>query len=132
VESGGYGEVRHGAMTEAGTKMQVSQVGAEAFAVSPELSADAYQQLSRLQDVVGEMVRHAKVLGRTVPLGGGYADEIGTFMAEYGVGAHGSAVESLTRFGQELETLKSNIKKALKRYQDSDEDAKDGVDCSGG
>ncbi|WP_158887310.1 hypothetical protein [Amycolatopsis anabasis] len=116
-------------MTDVGTGIKVN---ANAFAVAPELSADAFQQISRLQDVVGEMVRNAKVLGRTVPLGGGYADEIGNFMAQYGVGAHGSAVDSLTRFGRELETLKTNIAKAMRRYQDSDDAAADGVDCSGG
>jgi hypothetical protein len=112
-----------------GTKLKVN---ADAFAVSPELSANAYQQISQLQDVVGEMVRYAKALGRMVPLGGGYASEIGDFMARYGVGTHGSAAESLTAFGRELETLKHNIGKAVKKYQDQDDAAKDGVDCSGG
>jgi hypothetical protein len=102
------------------------------FAVSPELAADAYSQLCRLQDTVGEMVRHAKVLGRTVPLGGGYADEIGKFMAEYGVGGNGSAVKSLTDFGRELEGLKSQIGKALKKYSAQDETAAQGIDCIGG
>ncbi|WP_020674349.1 hypothetical protein [Amycolatopsis nigrescens] len=108
------------------------KVDAKAFAVAPELAADAFKQISQLQDVVGEMVRYAKVLGRTVPLGGGYAEEIGKFMAEYGVGSRGSAVESLTEFGRELERLKQNIAKALRRYQASDEDATDGVECTGG
>ncbi|NIH84256.1 hypothetical protein [Amycolatopsis granulosa] len=107
-------------------------VDAGAFAVSPELAAGAYQQISRLQDVVGQMVREARVLGRTVPLGGGYAAEVGEFMARYGLGGPGSAADALIRFGQELETLKTNISHALKRYSDSDDDAAEGVDCSGG
>ncbi|GAA3825675.1 MULTISPECIES: hypothetical protein [Amycolatopsis] len=107
-------------------------VNAGAFAVSPELAAGAYQQISQLQDVVGEMVREARVLGRTVPLGGGYAGEVGEFMARYGLGGPGSAADSLIRFGQELETLKTNIRRALQRYSDSDDDAAEGVDCSGG
>jgi hypothetical protein len=103
-----------------------------AFAISPQLAADAFAQISRLQDVVGEMVRQAKVLGRTVPLGGGYADEIGRFMAQYGIGETGSVVGSLTDFGKELEGLKSQIRKALKKYSTQDQAAADGVDCVGG
>ncbi|WP_086845694.1 hypothetical protein [Amycolatopsis kentuckyensis] len=102
------------------------------FAVAPELATDAYSKLGRLQDVVGEMVREAKVLGRTVPLGGGYAGEIGEFMAEYGIGGQGSAVQQLTAFGKELETLKRRIGEALAKYQHADEQAAEGVDCTGG
>lgn len=102
------------------------------FAVAPELATDAYAKLGELQDVVGEMVREAKVLGRSVPLGSGYAGEIGRFMAEYGIGGQGSAVEQLTAFGKELETLKHRIGDALAKYQHADEQAADGVDCSGG
>jgi hypothetical protein len=107
-------------------------VDAGAFAVSPELAADAYTEISRLADVVGEMVREAKVLGRTVPLGGGYAAEIGEFMARYGVGGSSSAAESLTRFGQELQRLKDTIAKAIERYQAADSAAAGGIDCHGG
>ncbi|MDT7728504.1 MAG: hypothetical protein QOI21_5080 [Actinomycetota bacterium] len=102
------------------------------FSVSPELAADSYKQLSQLQDVVGEMVRHAKVLSRTVPLGGGYAAEIGQFMAEYGVGDSGSAVKSLTDFGKELEGLKTQIGKALKKYGAQEDAAAGDVGCVGG
>ena len=102
------------------------------FAVAPELATDAYTKLGELQDVVGEMVREAKVLGRTVPLGGGYAGEIGEFMARYGIGGPGSVVQQLTAFGKELETLKHRIGDALAKYQHADEQAADGVDCSGG
>ncbi|MDS0136639.1 MULTISPECIES: hypothetical protein [unclassified Amycolatopsis] len=102
------------------------------FAVAPDLATDAYARLGRLQDVVGEMVREAKVLGRTVPLGGGYAGEIGAFMAEYGIGGQGSAVQQLTAFGKELETLKRRIGEALAKYQHADEQAAEGVDCTGG
>lgn len=102
------------------------------FAVAPDLATDAYARLGRLQDVVGEMVREAKVLGRTVPLGGGYAGEIGAFMAEYSIGGQGSAVEQLTAFGKELETLKRRIGEALAKYQHADEQAAEGVDCTGG
>jgi len=102
------------------------------FAVAPELATDAYTKLARLQDVVGEMVREAKVLGRSVPLGGGYAGEIGEFMAEYGIGGEGSAVQQLTAFGKELETLKHRIGEALAKYQHADEQAAEGVDCTGG
>lgn len=107
-------------------------VNAGAFAVSPELAANAYTEISRLQDVVGEMVREARVLGRTVPLGGGYAQEVGAFMAQYGITGPGSAADSLTRFGQELQKLKDNIQKALARYRATDESASGGVDCHGG
>jgi hypothetical protein len=102
------------------------------FAVSPELASDAYGRLSRLQDVVGEMVRHAKVLSRTVPLGGGYAAEIGQFMAEYGIGDSGSAVRSLTDFGKELEGLKAQIGRAMKKYGAHEEAAAGDVKCVGG
>ncbi len=102
------------------------------FAVAPDLATDAYAKLAALQDVVGEMVREAKVLGRTVPLGGGYAGEIGKFMAEYGIGGEGSAVQQLTAFGKELESLKHKIGDALKKYQHADETAAEGVDCVGG
>ncbi|MEU0788618.1 hypothetical protein ABZ342_01035 [Amycolatopsis sp. NPDC005961] len=102
------------------------------FAVAPELATDAYAKIGALQDVVGEMVREAKVLGRTVPLGGGYAGEIGKFMAEYGIGGRGSAVQQLTAFGKELETLKHRIGTALAKYQHADEQAAEGVDCTGG
>jgi len=107
-------------------------VNSGAFAVSPELAATTFAQLAKLQDVVGEMVREARVLGRKVPLGGGYAEEIGTFMARYGIQGPGSAADQLSRFGQELEKLKGNIGKALKRYEDTDDAAAGGVDCSGG
>jgi hypothetical protein len=107
-------------------------VNSGAFAVSPELATAAFTQLTQLQDVVGEMVREARVLARTVPLGGGYAAEIGEFMARYGIDGPGSAADQLSEFGQELDKLKGNIAKALQRYQDTDDAAADGVDCSGG
>ncbi|MBK1788620.1 hypothetical protein [Prauserella cavernicola] len=110
----------------------VSPVPAEAFAVSPELAGDAFQRLSELQDVVGQLVRQAKVLGRSVPLGSGYAGEVGDFMAQYGLGGEESAAESLTRFGRELEDLKVQITAALERYSSEDEASADGVDCVGG
>ncbi|MEV7044085.1 hypothetical protein [Amycolatopsis sp. NPDC051061] len=102
------------------------------FAVAPELATDAYAKIGALQDAVGEMVREAKVLGRSVPLGGGYAGELGKFMAEYGIGGQGSAVRQLTAFGKELETLKHRIGQALAKYQHADEQAAEGVDCTGG
>jgi hypothetical protein len=102
------------------------------FAVSPELATQSYSQLCELQDTVGELVRHAKVLGRTVPLGGGYADEIGRFMAQYGIGEDGSAVKALTDFGRELEGLKNQIGKALKKYSAQDTESARGIDCVGG
>ncbi|PXY30682.1 hypothetical protein [Prauserella flavalba] len=111
---------------------RVSPVPAEAFAVSPELAGDAFKRLSELQDVVGQLVRQAKVLGRSVPLGAGYAGEVGDFMAQYGLGGEDSAADSLTRFGRELEDLKAQITAALERYETEDEAAADGVDCVGG
>jgi hypothetical protein len=116
-------------MSEVHTKPRFDLSG---FAVAPELAAEAYAKISALQDVVGQMVREAKVLGRTVPLGGGYADEVGRFMAQYGIGAEGSAIEALTAFGRELETLKTRISKALAKYTEQDEEAAAGVDCVGG
>jgi hypothetical protein len=109
-----------------------TQPNAGAFAVSPDLAAHTFAELARLQDVVGEMVREARVLGRSVPLGGGYAEEIGQFMARYGIDGPGSASDQLIRFGQELDKLKANISKALRQYQDSDDAAAGGIDCSGG
>jgi hypothetical protein len=107
-------------------------VSAGAFAVSPELATAAFAQLTQLQDVVGGLVREATVLGRQVPLGGGYAAEIGEFMARYGIDGPGSAAEQLTEFGRQLDKLKGDIAKALQRYRDADGAAADGVDCSGG
>ncbi|AXB48102.1 hypothetical protein [Amycolatopsis albispora] len=119
-------------MPEVETRDRTTAGAAAAFSVAPELAGDAYARLSELQDVVGEMVRHAKVLGRQVPLGGGYADEVGRFMAEYGIGQQGSAVESLVAFGRELEDLKATLAEAMERYSDSDGKAADGVECTGG
>ncbi|GHF76077.1 hypothetical protein FHX82_002499 [Amycolatopsis bartoniae] len=107
-------------------------VGAGAFAVSPELATAAFAQLTQLQDVVGELVREAKVLGRAVPLGGGYAAEIGDFMARYGIDGPGSAAEQLTAFGRQLDGLRTDIAQALRRYRNADDDAAGGVDCHGG
>jgi hypothetical protein len=106
--------------------------GPSSFAVSEELAANAFTEISRLQDVVGEMVREARVLGRTVPLGGGYAAEIGAFMARYGISESGSAAESLIRFGRQLQKVKDGFQQALRRYQATDSDAAEGVDCHGG
>jgi hypothetical protein len=53
-------------------------------------------------------------------------------MARYGIDGPGSAADQLSGFGQELDKLKGNIAKALQRYQDTDDAAADGVDCSGG
>ncbi|EHR62180.1 hypothetical protein [Saccharomonospora cyanea] len=108
------------------------RVPSDGFAVAPELAADTFAKLSEVQDAVGRMVRRAKVLGRSVPLGDGYAREIGEFMARYGIADTGSAVESLTRFGQEIESLKQRIDTALRRYDEQDRAASDGVDCVGG
>jgi hypothetical protein len=107
-------------------------IDAGAFAVSPELAAKAFTELSQLQDVVGEMVREADALSRTVPLGGGYAREIGDFMARYGFGGPGSATDSLIAFGRQLQQVKENIQKALDQYQTTDESAAGGIDCHGG
>lgn len=110
----------------------VPAVSGGAFAVSPELATATFTQLTQLQDVVGEMVREARVLGRAVPLGGGYAAEIGEFMARYGIDGPGSAADQLTEFGRQLDRLKDDIAKALRKYKAADDDASDGVDCHGG
>ncbi|MGW4485573.1 hypothetical protein ACWEOE_17255 [Amycolatopsis sp. NPDC004368] len=102
------------------------------FAVAPELATATYAKLGELQDVVGEMVREANVLGRSVPLGSGYASEVGAFMAQYGFGGDGSAVAQLTAFGRQIEDLKDRIDAALKKYRREDDAAADGVDCAGG
>ncbi|GAA3568441.1 hypothetical protein GCM10022222_60550 [Amycolatopsis ultiminotia] len=102
------------------------------FAVAPELATATYTQLGELADVVGEMAREAAVLGRSVPLGGGYAGEIGAFMAKYGIGRDGSAADQLTAFGREIAALRERIAGSLRKYRDQDEDAADGVDCAGG
>lgn len=120
-------------MTDLDTGTRV--LPADAFAVSPELAADAFQRLSQLQDVVGQVIRQAKVLGRSVPLGEGYAGQVGEFMARYGLGEAGSpdsVVRALTRFGRELEDLKHGISEAMRRYEEQDDAAADGVDCRGG
>ncbi|CAM2968649.1 hypothetical protein SAXI111661_10965 [Saccharomonospora xinjiangensis] len=114
-------------MTEADVR-----IPSDGFAVDPELAADTFARLSEVQDTVGQLARRAAVLGRTVPLGDGYAREIGEFMATYGIADTGSAVESLTRFGQEIENLKQRIDTALRRYDDQDRTASRGVDCVGG
>ncbi|EHY88153.1 hypothetical protein ACWGRK_12820 [Saccharomonospora azurea] len=104
----------------------------DGFAVAPELAAETFAKLSEVQDAVGRMVRRVNVLGRSVPLGDGYAKEIGDFMARYGIDDTGCAAESLTRFGQEIELLKERIDTALRRYEEQDRAASDGVDCVGG
>ncbi|GAA1224620.1 hypothetical protein GCM10009676_02800 [Prauserella halophila] len=117
-------------------------VPAGAFAVAPELAEDALQRISELQDVVGRLVREAKVLGRSVPLGGGYAGEIGEFMARYGIEPDGGAdagsgavSDALVAFGRELADLRTRIGAALEQYRSRDEQAEGelkGVDCQGG
>ncbi|SFQ06929.1 hypothetical protein SAMN05421810_104374 [Amycolatopsis arida] len=119
-------------MTDVGRTGPDAAPGTAGFAVAPELAVETFRRLSELQDVVGAMVRQAKVLGRSVPLGGGYAAEVGDFMARYGLEGPGSAVAALTRFGRELEELKDRIDTAVRRYRDADEDAAGGVDCTGG
>ncbi|PRX51133.1 hypothetical protein B0I33_101286 [Prauserella shujinwangii] len=111
--------------------------GAKGFAVSAELATHAYRRLSDLQDQVGQLVRQANVLGRSIPLGAGYAGEVGDFMASYGIGGAGSAADSLVKFGRELEDLKAQIEAAMRRYTDADTGAAGGlggpgVDCTGG
>ncbi|MEV8614643.1 hypothetical protein AB0383_43235 [Amycolatopsis sp. NPDC051373] len=106
--------------------------GSGRFAVALELATATYTKLGELQDVVGEMVREANVLGRSVPLGSGYAGEVGAFMAQYGFGRDGSAVAQLTAFGKQIEDLKERIASALKKYQREDDAAAAGVDCAGG
>lgn len=115
---------------------------AGAFTVSPEMAADTFRRLSELEDTVGRMVRQASVLGRTVPLGGGFAGEVGEFMARYGIesgeAGSGSAVDALVGFGRELESLKARIQEALDRYEATEAEAEgdvaaaDGTDCVGG
>ncbi|WP_020660653.1 hypothetical protein [Amycolatopsis benzoatilytica] len=102
------------------------------FAVTPELASATYAKLGELQDVVGEMAREAAVLGRAVPLGGGYAGEVGEFMAKYGIDGDGSAADQLTAFGKEIAKLKTRIGGALEKYRGQDSEAADGVDCVGG
>lgn len=115
---------------------------AGAFAVAPDLAEDALQRIGELQDVVGRLVREAKVLGRSVPLGDGYAGEIGEFMARYGIDpagggepSSGAVSDALVAFGRELAELRSRINGALEQYRQQDEQAEGelkGVDCQGG
>ncbi|OLT43239.1 hypothetical protein BJF85_03680 [Saccharomonospora sp. CUA-673] len=136
-------------------------IPAGAFTVSPELAQDSLRKISSLQDEVARMVREAKVLGRSVPLGGGYAGELGEFMARYGIEPGGgpagdvsqastaigalasgegsaaarAAVPALVEFGRQLADLREQIDAALEQYRARDEDAAGdmgGVDCEGG
>ncbi|KID28028.1 hypothetical protein [Prauserella rugosa] len=136
-------------------------IPAGAFTVSPELAEDSLRKITDLQDEVARMVREAKVLARSVPLGGGYAAELGEFMARYGLDPAGdsggdpaagvepvsdaaagngaasarAAVPALVAFGRQLADLRGQIEAALERYRAQDEQAAGdmgGVDCEGG
>ncbi|OAP25193.1 hypothetical protein A4R44_03576 [Amycolatopsis sp. M39] len=133
-DHGSTSEEVHPRMSEAEAERKAGLPGLSGgrFAVTPELATATYAKLGELQDVVGEMVREAAVLGRSVPLGGGYAGEVGAFMAKYGLGRDGSAVDQLTAFGKEIAGLKKRIGGALEKYRDQDGEAAEGVDCTGG
>ncbi|MFF0144824.1 hypothetical protein ATK36_5778 [Amycolatopsis sulphurea] len=119
-------------MSESTAPQGVPGLTAGRFAVSPELAGATYANLGKLGDVVGELAREAAVLGRSVPLGSGYAGEIGVFMAKYGIGRDGSAADELSAFGREIAALRERIAGALRKYRARDEAAADGVDCVGG
>ncbi|MBB4682780.1 hypothetical protein [Amycolatopsis jiangsuensis] len=119
-------------MSETDALPDVPGLAGGRFVVSPELAGATYAQLGELGDVVGEMAREAAVLGRSVPLGSGYAGEIGTFMAKYGIGRDGSVADQLSAFGREIAALRERIAGALDKYRAQDENAADGVDCAGG
>jgi hypothetical protein len=115
--------------------------GSQGFSVSAEdAPAKVFALLGQFQDQIGELVRHANVLGRTLQLGGGYAQEMADFMAKLAIADPGlstasgqgadSAKDALIAAGQRIDKQRTAIKTALEKYQAADADA--GVDCSGG
>jgi predicted CxxxxCH...CXXCH cytochrome family protein len=86
--------------------MTDTQVDAGAFAVSPDLAATAFTQITQRRDVVGEMVRCSA--GRCHSAG---ATPSRSALSWPVTARSGSAASQLIRFGQEVD--KPNISKAL-------------------
>jgi hypothetical protein len=99
------------------------------FAVNPDTGAAIIKQLTQVQDQVTEMRASGTFLVGEQQLGGGYAKNIATFNQQVTKDGPGTM---LTKFGQELEQLKSAIQRSMANYGATDSASGRRIDSAGG
>lgn len=68
-----------------------------------------------------DSLRRLTMMGSRTRLGGGYAELIDRFNVGWTVEGAGSAVEVMTKFGDQLELLREAVARSMETYRSSDE-----------
>lgn len=91
-----------------------------ALQVDPSTGETTLKFLDQVRDMVDTMVRRSDEVGVKTPLGGGFADEVGTFNQRLAVDGPNSAKEVLLTFRRELEALRGAVVESMAAYQSTD------------
>jgi hypothetical protein len=91
-----------------------------ALKVDPQTGGSTLKFLTEVQNMTAKMLRQTDNVSVRTPLGGGFAEEIGTFNQQLAAGGSNSARELLLKFSEELEQLKRAVAESMKSYAATD------------
>ncbi|MQA09650.1 MAG: hypothetical protein GEU98_14070 [Pseudonocardiaceae bacterium] len=97
-----------------------AKASAETIAVDPDVGDAVIKQLTEVHDIMSEIAMKARFLGEQVPLGGGYAEIVGKFMAQFGSGGEQSVDAAMKKGQQDITQLIEDVRQAMVNYQQTD------------
>jgi hypothetical protein len=93
-----------------------------ALKVDPTTGDATLKFLNDVQELTDKMARLAKEAGIPTPLGGGFGERIGNFNQRLSTGGENCAQDILTKFSQELESMKEAVSMSMRNYLEMDGD----------
>jgi hypothetical protein len=102
----------------AATKALAAASQAQALSVDPHVVDSMLKKLTDMQDALDGIALRAERLTMRTPLGGGYAEEIGTVNAQLGKQVTTEIIPDMVKA---IEDLKVQIEKSRASYQNIDE-----------
>jgi hypothetical protein len=87
-----------------------------ALKVDPQTGETTLKFLNQVQELVERMQGDLRRVDTRTPLGGGFAERIGSFNQELATGGDNSVHDQLTRFHHELDLLKQAVVQSMRSY----------------
>lgn len=102
----------------AATRAVAAASEAQALSVDPQAVDSMLRKLTDMQDALDKISLKAPILARNTPLGGGYAEQIGTVNKELGEQVVSGILPEMIKA---IDDLKQQIEKSRASYQNIDE-----------
>ena len=91
-----------------------------ALKVDPQTGETTLKFLNQVQELVDRMRGDLRRVDTRTPLGGGFAERIGSFNQELATGGDNSVHDQLGRFHHELDLLKQAVVQSMRSYLGTD------------